>query len=77
MKQKNQTKEILAELGDNISKQIKREKVYIVVGIWDYEGEQNLGVFSNKKKAEKYKKEQKADKVNNYDSYDIEEHLLN
>ena len=49
-------------------------EVYLVVGIWDYEGEQNLNIFDNLKSAEKFKKVIEESKMDNFSEVKIEKH---
>ncbi len=49
-------------------------KVYILRGIYDYEGETILNVFNNLESAEESKKEEQNNKLNSFDDYEIIEH---
>ena len=49
--------------------------VYVVIGGWDYEGFNNLGVFDNEKDAQAFANESYDSE--NYDYVDIEEHEIN
>lgn len=54
-------------------------KVYIVIGGWDYEGQNNLKVFKTREGAEVYADEMKRrDSYTNvrYDFVEIEEHVV-
>lgn len=52
-------------------------KVYILSGIWEYDGSLILSVFDTKEKAIKQMEEEGKSKVNNFDEYDIQEEFLN
>ena len=49
--------------------------VYVVIGGWDYEGFNNLGVFDNEKDAQAFANESYDSE--NYDYVDIENHEIN
>lgn len=72
-------KERIATLEERLTEEnVGRQKVFVLVGSWQYEGDQLVGVFDSNEAVDKFLKTPEGQKaVANYDSYHVYEEYVN